>query len=179
VDGKLAEDQIQRFASNGLRKEEASIFPSTSPDQCGHTFNFVGNVLLWHIPTAPPFLAGRLFLTSGAWSNAAQTNLLRFLYERSLPPYSDGVGSVRPRTGYQPSTRQDILDSIGIEPLLWDDSIAFLTAHELVREVYRHGTEEFLVLKLAPGHVVKMPVARGNDRHMRTIFRYGIERISI
>ena len=43
-DGKLEEDRIQRFTSNGFGKLGSPNHPSSSPDQSGQTFNFVGDV---------------------------------------------------------------------------------------------------------------------------------------
>ena len=92
----------------------------------------------------------------------AQAELLRFLHERFPTPYRDIGETVTPRAKYQPPTRREALDTLGIDADTWDDSIAFLTAHELAREVYRHGTKEYSALTLTPGHVVLAPVARGS-----------------
>jgi transcriptional regulator with XRE-family HTH domain len=85
----------------------------------------------------------------------AQARLLRFLHERFPTSYRRTDEEVTPRSKYQPPTRQEALDTLAMEPATWDDGIAFLTAHELVCEVYRHGTEEYEELTLAPGHVVR------------------------
>jgi hypothetical protein len=90
----------------------------------------------------------------------AQAAILRFLHERFPTPYRDTVEGVKPRSKYQPPTQREALATLGIAPATWDDSIAFLTAHELVREVYRHGTEEYSAITLTPGRVVRVPVAR-------------------
>jgi hypothetical protein len=91
-----------------------------------------------------------------------QSVLLRFLYERFPTPYRESTEAVKPRAKYQPPSRQEALDTLGIDSTMWDDTIAFLTAHELAREEYRHGTKEYEKLTLAPGHVVRVPVAAGN-----------------
>ena len=90
----------------------------------------------------------------------AQTVLLRFLHERFPTPYRETGEAVKPRAKYQPPTQQEALDTLGIDPATWDDSIAFLTAHELVRKVYRHGTEEYEEITLAPGHTMLLPIAK-------------------
>ena len=94
--------------------------------------------------------------------NEAQIIVLGFLYERFPTPYRETGETVKPRSKYQPPTRQEALDAVGIDSLTLDDSLAFLTAHELAREEYRQGTEEYEELTLAPGHSMRVPVARGN-----------------
>jgi hypothetical protein len=91
-----------------------------------------------------------------------QVTLLWYLHERFPTPYRDTGKAVTPRAKYQPPTRQEALDTLGIDQATWEDGIEFLTAHELVREVYRHGTKEYSALTLAPGHVVLAPVAAGS-----------------
>jgi hypothetical protein len=92
----------------------------------------------------------------------AQVELLRFLHERFPTPYRDTGETVTPRAKYQPPTRREVLDTIGMDLATWDDSIAYLTTHELVREVYRHGSKEYEEMTLAPGRVIRAPVARGS-----------------
>ena len=52
-DGKLEEDRIQRFTSNGFGKLGSPNHPSSSPDQSGQTFNFVGDVKIGFVFSAP------------------------------------------------------------------------------------------------------------------------------
>jgi hypothetical protein len=91
--------------------------------------------------------------------NEEQTGLLKFLYDRFPTPYRETGDEIRPRSKYQPPTRREAVEALKIDDAMWDDMIAFLTAHGLAHEVYRNGTEEYERMTVAPGRTILAPVA--------------------